>query len=155
MEKEDVKFQEIFSRYNGERAELIPILQDTQAVYGYLPEKAMRDIARFMGVPQSQVYGVATFFGQFYFSRRGKHAIKVCLGTACHVRGAGRLMEAFEREMGVKCGCITEDYSFSLERVNCVGACAIAPVVMVGEDVYGHLEGKRVKEVLNTYAEKA
>lgn len=155
MEKEDVKFQEIFSRYKGDREELIPILQDTQAIYGYLPEQAMRDIARFMRVPQSQVYGVATFFAQFYFSRRGKHAIKVCLGTACHVKGAGRLMEAFEREMGISCGCITEDYAFSLERVNCVGACAIAPVVMVGEDVYGHVESKRVKEVLEIYAENS
>lgn len=142
----------ILSRYRGARHELIPILQDVQAQYGYLPREAMAEISRFMKTPSSQIYGVATFFAQFYFTKRGKHGVKVCLGTACHVKGGGRLMEAFERELAISCGCTTEDYQFSLERVNCVGSCAIAPVVMVGEDVYGHLETKSVKEVLDRYA---
>lgn len=151
----DAGLNDVFAGFKGKREELIPILQAAQNIDGYLQADAMKQIAKFVSMPESQVYGVATFFAQFYFSRRGKHKIKVCLGTACHVKGAGRLMEAFEREMGIKCGCITDDYSFSLERVNCVGACAIAPVVMVGEDVYGHLESKRVKEVLNIYAENS
>lgn len=146
------KIDTILSRYQGTRQELIPILQEVQGEYGYLPREAMAKIARFLRTPASQIYGVATFFAQFYFTKRGKHGIKVCLGTACHVKGGARLMEAFERELNIPCGCTTEDHQFSLERVNCVGSCAIAPVVMVGEDVYGHLETKSVKEVLGRYA---
>ncbi|RJX24166.1 MAG: NADH-quinone oxidoreductase subunit NuoE [Dethiobacter sp.] len=151
VENFEVSLNEVFSRFKGRREELIPVLQAAQAAFGYLPVEVMKEIAGFISVPESQVYGVATFYAQFYFSRRGKHTVKVCLGTACHVKGGGRLMEAFERELGVECGCVIPDYQFGLERVNCVGACAIAPVVMVGEDVYGHMESNRVKEVLDKY----
>ncbi|MEW6662337.1 MAG: NADH-quinone oxidoreductase subunit NuoE [Bacillota bacterium] len=153
MDQMEKKLADLLSRFKGTRGELIPILQETQAAFGYLPKESIKIISRFLKVPASQIYGVATFFAQFYFTPRGKHTVKVCMGTACHVKGGARLLEAFERELGVGCGCTTENHEFSLERVNCVGSCAIAPVVMVDEEVYGHLENKRVKEVLDRYVQ--
>ncbi|MCG8402961.1 MAG: NADH-quinone oxidoreductase subunit NuoE [Firmicutes bacterium] len=140
--------KEVFSKYKGETKELIPILQATQETFGYLPEEAMKGIAQFIGVPESHVYGVATFYEQFYFTRRGKHEIKVCYGTACHVKGATRVVETFERELGICHGETTEDYEYSLERVACVGACALAPVVVVGKKVYGNVAPGKVKGIL-------
>ncbi len=141
-------YQKIFSAFEKEKKNVIPILQAVQHEFGYLPEECFKVIAEYVGIPESNVYGTATFFSQFYFSPRGKAEIKVCQGTACHVRGANQIMDTFERELGVCCGQTTEDKKFSLERVNCVGSCALAPVVMVGDDIYGRLESKKVKEVL-------
>jgi len=136
------------SGFEGKTNEVIPMLQAVQDEFGYLPEEAIREIADMIGLPESKVYGTATFYSQFYFSRRGDRTIKVCLGTACHVRGGMQVMEALEREMGINAGDTTEDYKFSLERVNCVGSCALAPVVMVDDDVFGRLVPKQAKEVL-------
>jgi len=136
------------SGFEGKTSEVIPMLQAVQDEVGYLPEEAIREIADMIGLPESKVYGTATFYSQFYFSRRGDRTIKVCLGTACHVRGGMQVMEALEREMGINAGDTTEDYKFSLERVNCVGSCALAPVVMVDDDVFGRLVPKQAKEVL-------
>ena len=141
--------KKVFSKYKGETKELIPILQATQETFGYLPEEAMKGIAQFIGVSESHVYGVATFYEQFYFTRRGKHEIKVCYGTACHVKGATRVVETFERELGICHGETTEDYEYSLERVACVGACALAPVVVVGKKVYGNVAPGKVKGILD------
>ncbi len=143
------ELQKILAPFKGEKKDVIPMLQAVQSEYGYLPEEAFAEIGRHSGVPESKVYGTATFYSQFYFSPRGDHEIKVCLGTACHVKGAGQIMDSFERELGICCGETTSDYKYSLERVNCVGSCALAPVVMVGDDVYGRLEPKKVKEVLD------
>ncbi len=134
--------------FEGKRSEVIPMLQAVQNEVGYLPEEAIRDIAEMIGIPESNVYGTATFYSQFYFSPRGERTVKVCLGTACHVRGGMQVMEALEREMGIDAGETTEDYKFSLERVNCVGSCALAPVVMVDDDVFGRVVPKQAKEVL-------
>ena len=136
------------SGFEGKTNEVIPMLQAVQNEIGYLPEEAIRDIADIIGIPESKVYGTATFYSQFYFSPRGKRTIKVCLGTACHVRGGMQVMEALEREMGINAGETTQDFKFSLERVNCVGSCALAPVVMVDDDVFGRLVPKQAKEVL-------
>jgi len=138
----------IFARYAGERSELIPILQDTQRYFGYLPDDAMQAIADFLSMPESQVYGVATFYEQFYFTRRGKNKIVVCYGTACHVKGATRLIESFERQLGIACGSTTEDYEYSLERVACVGCCSLAPVVLSNEEIYAHVTPDKVAEIL-------
>ncbi|MBS3886309.1 MAG: NADH-quinone oxidoreductase subunit NuoE [Dethiobacter sp.] len=138
----------IFSRFKGERKELIPLLQTVQEIFGYLPEEALKEVARFTSVSESQVYSTATFYAQFHFKRRGKHNIKVCCGTACHVRGATPLLEAFERELGIECGTTTNDFEYNLERVACVGSCALAPVVMVDDTVFGLMETKRVSECL-------
>ena len=141
----------ILSSFQGQRSELIPMLQAVQNEFGFLSEQQIKAIAKYLGVPESQVYGVATFFAQFYFAPRGKHEIKVCIGTACHVKGANRILDAFERELGVCCGETTANAQFSLEKVACVGSCAIAPVVMIADNVYGRLETKKVKGVLEKY----
>lgn len=136
------------SNFEGKPNEVIPMLQAVQNEVGYLPEEAIREIADLIGIPESKVYGTATFYSQFYFSPRGEHSIKVCLGTACHVRGGMQVMDALERELGIKAGETTADFKFNLERVNCVGSCALAPVVMVGDNVFGRLVPKQAKEVL-------
>ncbi len=138
----------VLSTYEGKRSEVIPMLQAVQDEVGYLPEEAIREIAEKIGIPESNVYGTATFYSQFYFTPRGERTVKVCLGTACHVRGGMQVMEALEREMGIDAGGTTDDYKFSLERVNCVGSCALAPVVMVDDDVFGRVVPKQAKEVL-------
>lgn len=144
---------DILTRFKGKREELIPILQSVQGMFGYLPEDALREVARFISVPESRVYGTATFYSQFYFVRRGKHNIKVCCGTACHVKGAKSILEAFERELGVVSGATTEDLKYNLERVACIGSCALAPVAVVDDTVYGHMEARRVTECLKTDAD--
>ena len=148
MERPDTLVAEVFSHFQGRRDELIPVLQETQAVFGYLPEEAMRSISRFMRMPESQVYGVATFYSQFYFARRGKHKVRVCCGTACHVAGATRVLETFERELGIACGGTSEDYEYSLERVACVGSCALSPVVVVDGEVFAQVDPSKVLDIV-------
>lgn len=147
VERLDEGLQEIFGRFEGKQENLIPLLQATQELYGYLPMEAMRAIGRYVSVSESKIYGVATFYAQFHFSRRGRQEIKVCYGTACHVRGGGGVLDAFERELKIGCGETTPDYEYSLERVACVGSCALAPVVVVGETVYGQMEAGKVKKI--------
>ena len=142
----------ILSSYRGKRGEVVPILQEVQGKFGYLPERVMQEIATFTGIPESEVYSVATFYNQFHFTPRGKYMIKVCLGTACHITGGPRIMEATEGELGINPGGTTDDNKFSLERVACVGSCGLAPVVMIGDKVYSKMTTKKVKEILQRYA---
>ncbi|HAP32030.1 MAG TPA: NADH-quinone oxidoreductase subunit E [Firmicutes bacterium] len=148
LETDELRIKDIFSSFKGVRQEIIPILQAVQDVFGYLPEAVMKEVARFTSVSESRVYGTATFYTQFYFARRGDHNVKVCCGTACHVRGAAPILEAFERELGISCGGTTEDFKYNLERVACVGSCALAPVVVVDEKVFGLMDVKNIKECL-------
>ncbi len=150
----EAKIQKVLQDYQQSRNDLIPMLQAVQDELGYLPEEGIRAIARYAKLPESKVYGVATFYAQFYFEPRGEHEVKVCCGTACHVRGAGRLLETLESQLGVACSETTKDMNFSLERVACVGSCALAPVVMIDDDVYGRLESKKIRGVLEKYAKK-
>lgn len=147
-EATEQKIEHILSRFKGEREELIPILQTVQEIFGYLPEEVLKEVARFTSVPESRVYSTATFYTQFHFARRGRRNIKVCCGTACHVRGASHLLDSFERELGVECGGTTSDFEYNLERVACVGSCALAPVVIVDDTVFGLMEAKKVSECL-------
>ena len=146
------KIDKVLSAFNGDRSELIPMLQAMQKEFGYLSEEGMKAIAKHIGMAESQVYGVATFYAQFYFAPRGKHEIKVCSGTACHVKGGARILETLESQLKIKCGETTADRNFSLEKVACVGSCALAPVVMIDDNVHGRLESKKVKGVLDKYA---
>ena len=139
----------VLSPYEGRKDALIPMLQKVQEELGYLSEEAMLVIAKFTGMPESHVYGVATFYAQFYFSRRGRNQTKICSGTACHVKGAARVKDAFERELGIACGTTSEDYEHSLETVACVGSCALAPVVVVNEDVHGQVETGKIDKILD------
>jgi len=143
----------VLAPYKGKGNALIPVLQAVQAELGYLPDDAMLAIAKTTGVPESRVYGVATFYAQFYFTRRGKNQTKVCTGTACHVKGAARVMDAFERELGIACGTTSEDYEHSLETVACVGSCALAPVVVVNEEVYGQFKSSKIGKILESLKE--
>lgn len=139
----------ILEPYKGKRDALIPILQKVQEEIGYLPDQAMLEIAKTTGVPESQVYGVASFYAQFRFTPRGKHTIMVCRGTACHVRGAERILEETERALGIEEGETTEDQQYTLETVACIGCCALAPCVMIDEDVEAKLTPQMVPKILN------
>jgi NADH-quinone oxidoreductase subunit E len=122
-----------------------------QEKFGYLPEVAMEEIGRLAGVSPNVVYGVTSFYAQFRFVKPGEHMIKVCLGTACHVRGAASLVESLERELGIREGKTTPDGKFSLETVRCFGSCALAPVIVFDEDVYGNLTTAKTKEILDKF----
>lgn len=139
----------ILSSYKGQREELIPILQHVQEELGYLPEEVMLEIAQFTGVPEAQVYAVATFYAQFRFTPIGKYHIMACRGTACHVRGAPRILEELKKRLGIKEGETSTDMRFSLETVACIGACGLAPNIRINKDTYGHLTVKKVSKILS------
>ncbi len=142
------KMQEIFSAFKGQEPEIIPVLQRTQEEFGFLPENAMLEIADFVAVPASKVYATATFYAQFRFKPAGKNHIAICQGTACHVRGAGRIQEALERQLGISEGETTADREHSLEGVACLGCCALAPVISVNNnEVHGQLTPAKVAEL--------
>ena len=141
--------QQIFSGYQGQRNELIPILQDVQEAFSYVPREAMTKIAHFLNIPESSVYGVVTFYAQFYRTRQGKHKIRVCQGTACHVRGGKRIMQAVGKKLGINPGETTADYEFTLERVACLGSCALAPVMVIDDKVHGLMITAKAKELLD------
>jgi len=138
----------IFAGFSGEQGELIPLLQQIQAEFGYLPPEPMRQASRFLNVTESDVYGVATFYSQFRFQPPGKHHVKVCQGTACHVRGGNLVLEQVVRKLGVSPGETTDDRKFSLERVACFGSCALAPVVVIDDKVYGRLTPKKTEKLI-------
>ena len=141
----------VLNQHSRERKNLIPVLQKAQQELGYLLEEAVTEIAHFLRLSENEVYGVASFYGQFRFQRPGEHALKICLGTACHVGGGPRIMEAVERELCICAGQTTEDYKFSLERVACFGSCALAPVMVVDKTVYGRMTTAKAREVINKY----
>lgn len=140
--------KKILSKFNGTKNELIPILQKTQEKFGYISRKRLAQIATFLNITESAVYSVVTFYSQFYLARQGKYKIRVCQGTACHVKGGKRIMESIERELGIKQGETTPDYKFTLERVACFGSCALAPVMVVNEKVYGRMTTQKAKQIL-------
>ena len=142
------QIRHILARYRGERVELITILQEIQGRLGYLPKEAMLQVAGFTQIPASTIYGVATFYNQFRFTPIGRHPIRVCLGTACHMRGGKLVLEAMERELEIKVGDLTTDGEFSLDRVACVGCCVMAPVTVIGEDIHPRMTPLKVEEVL-------
>jgi NADH-quinone oxidoreductase subunit E len=141
----------ILEANQGHKESLIPVLQKVQGELGYLPEESVSEIAHFLGLSSSEIFGVASFYAQFRFERPGEHTIKVCQGTACHVRGAKRILEAVTQELGVEAGGTTEDYKFSLEQVACFGCCALAPVLVIDGQVYGRMTTSRARQVLENH----
>jgi len=133
----------------GNKDELIPILQETQAELGYLPPAVMRQIATFLGITPGVVFGVATFYAQFRLVPSGKNRVTVCRGTACHVRGGARIQKEVEQRLGIKPGETTPDMEYTLETVACIGACALAPNITINNDVYGQLTTKKVGEIFS------
>ena len=139
---------EVLAAHIADRASLIPILQEVQDKFGYLPSETMLEVADYVGVRPSTVYGVASFYNQFRFKPLGRNHIKVCMGTACHMNGGPLVLEALERELGIGVGEVTEDGEYSLDRVACVGCCVLAPVVVVGDDFHPRLSSFKVEEML-------
>ena len=145
------KIDAIIAGYQGKTSGLTTILQDIQDEYNYLPPQAMERVAEKMGLPLSQVLHVATFYKAFSLEPRGEHLITVCLGTACHVRGGARLVEQIERLLKIRAGGTTSDLQFTLETVNCVGSCALGPVMIVDGEYYGKMASSKVERVLKKY----
>ncbi len=142
---------EILEKYGSERGALIPLLQATQEAYGYLDQSLMRALAKGAGYQLSQVYGVATFFAQFRLEPIGKNLIKICHGTACHVAGAEQITGEVGSVLGIEDGQTTEDQQFTLESVMCVGACSLAPIMIVNEDTHGKLKPANIRKILKRY----
>lgn len=140
----------ILSPFEGQRGSLIPILQKAQEKFGYLSPETISEIARFLGTSDNQVYGVASFYAQFRFTPQGKHVVKVCQGTACHVRGSHRILEEVEKKLEIMPGETTKDNEFSLERVACIGCCALAPVMMVDNTVHAKMTVNEAKKTLDS-----
>ncbi len=142
----------VFENYNkNDRSSLIPLLQDIQHIYGYLPEEVMMEVAAFVGLPFSRVYGVATFYNQFRMIPLGENIIRVCRGTACHVKNSANILYALESELKIKAGETTRDKKFTLETVSCIGACSIAPVITVNDDYYGRISVKDIPGIIKKY----
>ena len=150
-QKQKEELDAVIEELRGEEGALMPIMQRAQDIYGYLPLEVQRYIALGLDIPVSEVYGVATFYSQFLLNPKGEHPVSVCLGTACYVKGSGKLMERLETLLGVKNGEITADCRFSLDATRCIGACGLAPVLTIGEDVYGRLEPAELDGILAKY----
>lgn len=135
----------------GTNDELIKVLHKAQSIFGYLPKEVQHFISKKMDIPTSKIYGVVTFYSFFTMKPKGLHRISVCMGTACYVRGAEPVLNEFKKELGIDCDETTPDGKFSLDTLRCVGACGLAPVVMVGDKVYGHVTTDMVKDILAEY----
>ena len=148
------KIEAICDKFGNKPGELINILHEAQHTVGYLPIEVQAIIARKLNIPVSRVYGVVTFYAFFTMTPKGKHPISICLGTACYVRGSEKILEEFKRTLGIDVGETTADGKFSLDCLRCVGACGLAPVAMVGEKVYGHLNPADIKKIIQEFSEK-
>lgn len=149
---------ELIRRYNCERSELISILHDVQDAYNYLPADALRIVARKLGMREIEVLGVASFYKSFSLTPRGKHLVNVCMGTACHVRGSPRILDEIQRKLGVRSGETTEDWLFTLRTVNCVGACALGPIIIIDDEFHGQMKvdrtGRLIKKISKQESKK-
>lgn len=152
-EKIEGQILDILGSFENNNSNLIPILQQIQQEFGYLPEQAMKLVADYIGVPESSVYGVATFYAFFKLVPSGRNTVRVCRGTACHVRGGGRILREVEKHLDIHPGESTSDLEYSLETVACIGACALAPTMVINEDTYGQMTAKKVTEVLKNREE--
>lgn len=144
--------EEILKNHEADEKYLIPVLQESQEEYGYLPESVLKRIASYLDLSLSQVYGVVTFYTQFHQEPRGKNIIRVCTGTACHVRGAGQILDKLEEELEIESGETTSNLKYTLETVACIGACGLAPVIMINDDTHGRLTPENVPEILKEYS---
>ncbi len=147
------RIEPILQRFGREKGALIPVLQEIQAIYGYLPEEALVRVSEAMKIPLSRIYGVVTFYSQFYLTPRGRHTIRVCRGTACHVRGGRSVLNIVKDTLGIEDGETTEDLQFSLETVACLGTCFLAPVMMVDRSYYGKLAPERVPSIIEKFGQ--
>ena len=146
------KIDEILKKYRGQDGALIPLLQEAQGIYGYLTEEVLTAISRGLKIPLSRIYGVVTFYAQFYLTPRGRHTVRVCRGTACYVRGGRSILNTVKENLGIEEGETTKDFNFSLETVACLGTCFLAPVMMVDRNYYGKLIPQKVASIVRQYS---
>ena len=151
--KEWEKIDQVIAKYQGKHGALIPVLKEIQEICGYLPKNVQRRISEGLNLSPSQIYGVVSFYAFFTTIPRGKHIIRVCLGTACYVKGSKQILDNLQRELGVEVGGITRDRKFSLEAVRCLGACGLAPVMVIGHETYGMIDPGKTIEILRSYKE--
>ncbi|MCL2279196.1 MAG: NAD(P)H-dependent oxidoreductase subunit E [Oscillospiraceae bacterium] len=149
--EQERELKDVIGKHKNKVGELMPVLQAAQDIYGYMPEEVQRMVAEGMSVSLSEVFGIVTFYSQFSLTPKGKYKIKVCMGTACYVVGAGDILDRFSRELSIKDGECTEDMQFSLDGVRCIGACGLAPVITINEDVHGRINEGMVPEILSQY----
>ena len=145
------RLQELIVEHKGRPQDLIMVLHKAQGLFGYLPRKAQELVAEGLNVSLNEVYGVVTFYNFFSTVPQGRHSVKVCLGTACYVRGSQKILEKTEKELGIKVGGTTEDRRYSLDVVRCIGACGLAPAMLVDEDVYGRVKTTNAMEIVEKY----
>jgi len=143
--------QDLLAQYRDQKGALIPVLQEAQNIYGYLPKEILERIAKELRLPFSKVFGVVTFYAQFHLKPRGRNIIRVCLGTACHVRGGARVFDAIQTHLGVSDGETTGDLRYTLETVACLGACGLSPCMMVNDETHGRLTPERATGILSNY----
>jgi NADH-quinone oxidoreductase subunit E/NADP-reducing hydrogenase subunit HndA len=148
------KLEEFILNLDDKQGALITVLHKAQEIFGYLPKEIQSFVAERLDLPLAKVYGVVSFYSFFTMTPKGKYPVSVCMGTACYVRGAGKVLEDFQKQLGIEVGETTSDGMFSIDALRCVGACGLAPVVLVGEDVFGKDEAKDVKTILSTYKAK-
>jgi len=149
--EQEQKLNEAIDFYKTQKSSLMPVLQAAQEIYGYMPEEVQKIVARGMGVSLSEVYGIVTFYSQFHLTPKGKYKINVCLGTACYVIGSAQILDRIEKELGIKDGECTGDGKFSIDSARCVGACGLAPVISINDDVYGKVNENMIPEILSKY----
>lgn len=149
--EQEAQLLEIIEKHKNDPGAIMPVLQEAQNVYGYLPIEVQQMVADGLGVPLSEVFGVATFYSQFSLTPKGKYNISVCLGTACYVKGSGKVLEEISKELGIEAEECTEDGMFSLTACRCIGACGLAPVITINDDVYGRLVPEDIKGILAKY----
>ncbi len=148
------ELQKVIDEFKGKEGPLMPVMHKAQELFGYLPIEVQNFISEALDIPMSDVYGVATFYSQFSLKPKGKYFIGVCLGTACYVKGAQKILDELAKELNIKPGDTTEDMKFTLEATRCLGACGLAPVLMVNDDVYGRLVTSDVKGIVDKYKDK-
>ena len=149
--EQEEKLRQVIAEHKGQPGATMPVLQAAQEIFGYLPEEVQIIVAEGLELPLSEIYGVATFYAQFTLNPKGEHEVSVCLGTACYVKGAGDILAEVEKQLGIKSGSVTPDGKFSLNSCRCIGACGLAPVMTVGDDVYGRLTPDQVGPILDKY----
>lgn len=152
---QELELKEFIDSEKSQPGALMPALQKAQEIYGYLPIEVQNMVAEGLDISLSEVYGVATFYSQFSLNPKGEHRISICLGTACYVKGADKILQGLEKKLGIKCGECTPDGVFSLDSCRCVGACGLAPVMMIDDDVYGRMTVDQIEPILAKYSVKA
>lgn len=154
VDEKGQKLQQVINKYKDTRGALIPVLHEAQEIYGYLPLDVQKAVSEGLNIPLSEIYGVVTFYTQFSLEPKGEYNIQLCLGTACYVKGAGKVLDKLKEKLGIDVGNCTEDGKFSLEACRCIGACGLAPVMMINEDVYGRLTPEDIEGIIDNYLKK-